>query len=351
MRAFAVPRLLTRRVARARARTFCSTAAPKRLLFLGTPPVAARTLETLNASADVVVIGAVTQPPSQTGRKRAVTPSAVHAAAMRMGIPVLCPVSAREGAFLDEVRALEPDVCVTAAYGNYLPRAFLEVPRFGTLNIHPSLLPAFRGAAPVPRALEAGVDVTGVSVAFTVGEMDAGNIVGVERVVLGGNEQAPELLEGLFDKGTQCLIRVLPRVFDGSVVEVPQDKERVSQAPKIGKEEGRLAFTDNAKRVHNRVRAFAGWPGTWGEFVVGESGDVVKLKVLRTEVIRAEGGMCFGVHEVKFDEEGAYLAITCDDGSVIAVHTVQPPGKKPMDARAFWNGLRGKRLERRRVPH
>lgn len=344
-----------------RARFTCSvTASKKRIVFLGTPAVAAQTLKKLCTvselpSSTFSIPAVVTRPPAPIGRKRILTKSPVHQVAEELSIPnILTPSSARDPEFLEQLSALAPDMCVTAAYGNFLPKSFLSIPPFGTLNIHPSLLPAFRGAAPVPRALESGVTTTGVSVLQTVLKMDAGPVVAVRERVLDGNEQAPALLQELFDQGADALLEVLPKVWDGTVNLSEQDEAHATHAAKISKEEARLSFTENARIVHNRVRAFAGWPGTWAEFIIRDGqgrSEEVRLKILETSVLREIGGMCLGVHEVNFDKERNCLAIICDDGSKIGALHVQPPGKKPMEAGCFWNGLRGKHIERKRVPH
>jgi len=164
----------------------------KKVVFLGTPDVAARSLRRLiDASradgAAFELAAVVSNPPAKAGRKKQLQPSPVQALAEDEGIPVLTPTGLLKkyedsAAFLDSMRELAPDLCITAAYGQFLPKSFLSIPKHGTLNIHPSLLPKFRGASPVPRALEAGVDVTGVTVLFTVFEMDAGPIVGQTEV-------------------------------------------------------------------------------------------------------------------------------------------------------------------------
>lgn len=331
----------------------------KRVVFLGTPQVAANALQRLHAastdsSATFLLAGVVTQPPAPAGRKRTITKSPVHQIADELSLsPVMTPSSAKDPDFLSALTALAPDLCITAAYGNFLPTAFLDIPPFGTLNIHPSLLPAFRGAAPVPRALEAGVSETGVTILSTVLKMDAGPIV--TRVVrpLSGDEQAPELLQELFNTGTDALLEMLPALWDGSVHLQPQDEALATHAPKLAKHEARLTFTETAHIVHDKVRAFAGWPGTWGEFRLLEGDEIidVTLKVIRTVILRPHGGMCLGVHDVSFNEDHDCLDVTCDDGSKIGVLEVQPLGKRVMSARAFWNGLRGKNIERKRVPH
>jgi methionyl-tRNA formyltransferase len=165
----------------------------KKVVFLGTPDVAAQSLRRLiDASradgSGFEVSAVVTNPPAPAGRKKILQPSPVQALAESENVPVLTPTGLLKkypdsAEFLDKMRDLQPDLCITAAYGQFLPKSFLSIPKYGTLNIHPSLLPKFRGASPVPRALEAGVDVTGVSVLFTVFEMDAGPIAGQTEVV------------------------------------------------------------------------------------------------------------------------------------------------------------------------
>lgn len=331
----------------------------KRVVFLGTPQVAAKSLQKLHKesaspSSTFTIAGVVTQPPAPVGRKRQMTKSPVHQMAETLSLePVLTPVSASEPEFLAKMRDLQPDLCITAAYGNFLPSKFLNIPDCGTLNIHPSLLPAFRGAAPVPRALQMGVNETGVTILVTVLKMDAGPIIARCTRKLSGDERTPELLEELFDTGTQALLDLFPNVWDGTLSNQFQDDASSTHAPKIAKEEARLSFTENAVMVHNQVRAFAGWPGSWADFVlINDAGrEEIRLKIGRTTVLRPDGVMCLGIHEVSFDEEKNCLAITCGDGSMIGLLEVQPPSKKSMDARSFWNGLRGKAIERKRVPH
>lgn len=331
----------------------------KRVVFLGTPQVSANTLQTLYdaSTSDLstfTVVGVVTQPPAPVGRKRQLTKAPVHQLAEDLNLnPILIPDTARNETFLKDLSALQPDLCITAAYGNFLPKKFLSIPIFGTLNIHPSLLPKFRGAAPVPRALQEGATETGVCVLYTVLKMDAGPIVARRVRKLSGDEQAPDLLKELFATGTEALLDILPDIWENKAHMEEQNHANATHAPKLSKEEGRLTFTENAHIVHNKVRAFMGWPGTWADFVlVGEkNSEEVRLKIFETTVIRGEGGMCLGVHNIFFDEKLNCLVITCGDGSVIGARRIQPPGKKVMDARSFWNGLRGKSLQRKRVPY
>lgn len=175
------------------------------------------------------------------------------------------PVPHMQEQFLNALTDLQPDLCVTAAYGNMLPQRFLKLPRYGTLNIHPSLLPRYRGAAPVNRTLENGDAVTGVSVAFTVRACDAGPVLAQEELALCGDEQAPEVLRALFEAGTALLVRSMPLVWSGEAerVKVPQDEAAATHAPKMSKDDAWLDFGRSAADLHNQVRRRL---HAWGTF-------------------------------------------------------------------------------------
>ena len=180
----------------------------KKVVFLGTPACAARSLDLLIAAAnegrgDFELVAAVSQPPVKQGRKMRLTNSPVHVTAEAAGLPVLTPPNAKDETFLAALAELQPDLCITAAYGCFLPQRFLDMPKFGTLNIHPSLLPLYRGAAPLQRCIESGDALGGVTVAFTVLKMDAGPVLRQQTHPMSGDEQFPELLVEMFEVGTQ----------------------------------------------------------------------------------------------------------------------------------------------------
>ena len=251
-----------------RPRAFCvASAASKRVVFLGTPSVAARSLELLlqgsrdGRGGDFEIAAVVSQPPARTGRKMKLTPSPVHELAEAEGLRLLTPPNAKDEEFLATLADIKPDLCVTAAYGCFLPQRFLDLPHHGTLNIHPSLLPLYRGAAPIQRCLEAGDPITGVTVAFTVLAMDAGPVLRQVERKLGGDEQAPELLLEMFEAGTEQLLEALPSVWDGSCEAAlrPQDADAATKAAKVQKEEAEVRLdVMSAAEIHNRLRGFAG---------------------------------------------------------------------------------------------
>jgi methionyl-tRNA formyltransferase len=323
--------------------------AAKSVVFLGTPDVAARSLELLveASSADKAlnfeVTAVVTMPPSPQGRKKVLTPSPVHTMADSLNIPVMHPEKAKDPDFLSQLMDLAPDLCITAAYGNFLPTKFLKIPKYGTLNIHPSLLPKYRGAAPVQRCLENGDATTGVSVAFTVLKMDAGPVVRQVTHPLTGDEKANTVLLDMFEVGTAQLLEALPSVWDGSVERREQVDDDATPADKLSVEDARLDLgVVGALQAHNRARGFAIWPGLWISIRVGDAAPH-RLKIVTTRVLEDAVGSSEPtrlMEEVR-DGKTSVLRVVCGDGSVLGVTHMQVPGKNIVDARSFVNGLRG----------
>lgn len=334
----------------------------KKIVFLGTPSCAAESLEILaNESRNKLyeIVAVVTQPPAPSGRKQKIQKSPVHELAEKLSILVLHPEKANNADFLGQLVDLSPDLCITAAYGNFLPSKFLKIPKLGTVNIHPSLLPKYRGAAPVQRCLENGDSKSGVTVLYTVLKMDAGPIIKQVECELDGHEQAPRFLSDMFKVGTQELIKALPSIFEGSVQVIEQDEEGVTHAPKLAAGDARLDFaTINALVAHNKVRGYADWPGVWSTFTVGDEGNTVeplRIKITTTVVLSPNadhatddiiGDPLFdnAVTLVKHGDKMDVLRVRCGDGSVLGLVEVQPAGKKVMAAKAFVNGLRGANL-------
>ena len=321
-----------------------ATEETKKVVFLGTPAVAAQTLDTfLKAQGDFEVVACVSQPAAMKGRKKVLVPSDVTTMAQDRGVDViLTPPSARDSYFLHQMRLLKPDLCVTAAYGQFLPTAFLDIPTYGTWNIHPSLLPKWRGAAPLQRALEAGDKTVGVSVLETVLKMDAGPIVAQQERLVTDDDTAENLLNELFQTGIKLLIENMPDLWRERVAYRSQTDDDATKAAKLDVSEARLRLLTEddsdprsiAERARDKVRAFSPWPGTWVNVLRSE--ELQRLKILSAHV--GEGG----ADDITF-EDNALLA-TCADGSTLAIDRVLPANGKPMDAAAYWNGLQGKPL-------
>ncbi|KAB8029075.1 methionyl-tRNA formyltransferase [Fluviispira multicolorata] len=312
----------------------------KKIVFLGTPQVAEKALRILlEAHQFLKVILVVSQPPSRSLRGKGDVPSPTHKLALERGIPVLTPHSAKDPIFLSDIKLLEPDLCITAAYGNYLPKDFLAIPKFGTLNIHPSLLPLYRGASPVQRALEVGVNKTGVSILFSVAAMDAGPIAAQEEFAVNNSIKAPELLDILFEKGAHLLIKTLEKLFSDKLKTEEQDHSKATKADKIKVEEGILDFKMPALALHNKVRAFAGWPNTKSSFILND--EPIEMKIITTRV--SENSENSKIGELIFTKNS--LNICCGDTQILEILEMQLPGKKVVSALDFQNGIKGKLLK------
>jgi methionyl-tRNA formyltransferase len=321
----------------------------KRIVFLGTPEVAADSLRAIyedsrRQESAYNVVTVITQPPKRRKRKGKEIPSPVGLVAEELGIPVLCPEKAKDPDFLDDLETnVRPDLCITAAYGQYLPKRFLALPTFGTVNIHPSLLPRWRGASPVQRSLEAGDNPVGVSVLFTVAKMDAGPIICQETRAIDENEQATTVLPFLFDIGTKCLINVIPDILNGSITmekATPQDESLVTEAGMIDASEAELKVWEESAHVcHNRVRGFSMWPGTFVYMQLDDE-EPMKVKITETRVLDETMDPTTVIDIGPSKTDG--LRLVCGDGSVLEILRLQPVTRKEMDAKSFVNGLQGR---------
>ncbi|KAL0920990.1 hypothetical protein M5K25_008013 [Dendrobium thyrsiflorum] len=331
----------------------------KNIVFLGSPQVSLPVLDVLLDASRVPssifrLAAIVTQPPSRRDRGRKVMPSPVAQRALDKGFPqdiIFTPERAGEESFISDLRALNPELCITAAYGNILPSKFLDIPPYGTVNVHPSLLPLYRGAAPVQRALQDGVEETGVSLAYTVRALDAGPVISHEKVEVDDYIKAPELLLELFDKGAKLLIHEIPSILDGSAKYKAhaQDDSKATLAPKIKPEESWVSFEQDAKQIHNKVRAFAGWPGTRArlQLIDGRGNpNALEIKIITTRFCKISETMG-DEDDILFD--GGSLLIPCAGSTCLEVLELQIPGKRVMNAADFWNGLRGQKLKKSNI--
>ncbi|WP_457637202.1 methionyl-tRNA formyltransferase [Oceanithermus sp.] len=296
----------------------------RRLAFFGSPAWAVPVLRALSEAHDVALV--VTQPDKPQGRGLKVASSAVAQAARELGLEVAKPRRLRrDQETAERLRVLDLDAAVVAAYGQIIPGALLEIPRYGFLNIHPSLLPKYRGAAPVNWALINGERETGVSIMRLDEGMDTGPIFVQEATPVGPDETAVELSERLRDRGVELLLDVLERLETARPR--PQEGEP-SYAPLLKKEDGRIRWHEPAQSIYDRHRGVQPWPGSWFE----HSGQRVKL--LEMKPARGEGapGEVLDVGRVS-------VRVAAGEGAVELV-TVQPEGKRPMAAAAWARGRR-----------
>jgi len=230
-----------------------------RVVFFGTPAFAVPSLQALIDSRHVVA-GVVTQPDKPRGRGQKVTPSPVKHAAAARGIPVLQPDRLRDSGFLDELRNLSPDLGVVAAYGKILPPDVLSLPRLGLINVHASLLPRWRGAAPIHRAILAGDTVTGVTIMRVVQALDAGPMLRVVETPIDPNETSASVESRLASLGADLLVNVIDDMEHGPVAEAPQDEAKVTYAARLSKGESAIDLSRPAADVHNTIRGLQPWP-------------------------------------------------------------------------------------------
>lgn len=300
-----------------------------RALFFGSPAFAVPCLEALHELAEVVAV--FSQPDRPAGRGLSLKAPAVKVRALELGLPVLQPTKVRTAAFAEELRAYDADVAVVVAYGRILPRAVLDAPRRGCVNVHASLLPRWRGAAPIQWAIAAGDRETGVTLMQMDEGMDTGPILATRRTPIAPDETTPQLAERLSALGAELLREELPRWVRGELEPVPQPSEGVTMARLLTKEDGRLPWASTARAVHDRVRAMQPWPGAFTD-VVGEDR---RIKVHATHVVE-EGGQHGEPGEVLGGDEGG-VRVACGQG-VVALDVLQDPNRRRLAADAYLRG-------------
>ncbi len=234
-----------------------------RVIFFGTPEFAVPSLEALVAEHEIVLV--VAQPDKRAGRGMKLQQPAVAVRAGEFGFELAQPAKVRDPEFLRLVESLSADIAVVVAYGKILPKQLLVMPRHGFMNVHGSILPKYRGAAPIQRAIEAGETTTGVTIMRVDEELDHGPILAIETIEIGPDERAASVARGLAALGGELLAGVLREIGSGAVTEVPQDHPRATYAPKVEKREGLVTFSESPMNIYNRFRAFDPWPGIFFE--------------------------------------------------------------------------------------
>jgi methionyl-tRNA formyltransferase len=296
-----------------------------RIIFMGTPDFAVPTLTEIVAAGHEVV-GVYTRAPKPAGRGRAERKSPIHAAAEGFGLPVFTPKSLRNEAEQIVFAALEADVGIVVAYGLILPQPVLDAPRLGCLNLHGSLLPRWRGAAPIQRAVLAGDAETGVMVRQMVEGLDTGPVALVDRIIIGPDMTAGELHDKMMLVGADLMGRALAALERGSLTFTPQREDGVTYAKKIEKAEARIDWSKPAAEVHNLIRGMSPFPGAWFELELG--GLPTRVKAIRSTLGTGSGAPGTLLPD---------LTIACGEGAVRLV-TVQREGKAAMDAATFLRG-------------
>ena len=297
-----------------------------RIVFMGTPDIAASCLEALYAAGhDICAV--YTRRDKPVGRKQVLTPPPVKQVALAHGAPVFQPRTLRDGGENANLQALAPDLIVVVAYGCILPQAVLDIPKFGCINLHVSLLPKYRGSAPVQWAVLNGDTETGVSIQQMDAGLDTGDVLVCEKVAIGPEETSGELFDRVTAVGARVLCETLPRIAAGTLTPTPQDHAAATLAPMLTKELAQFRWEESAAHIHNWVRGMNPWPAAW--FVAGGGR---KVKVLECRVA-AQSGAPGQVLALK------PLTVACGEGAVQLLRVV-PEGSRPMEGSAFAAGLR-----------
>jgi len=302
--------------------------APVRIVFFGTPEFAVPSLEGLIASPHTVV-SVVTQPDRPRGRGQRVTDSPIKAVARAHGIDVLQPARLRDPGFIDSLAALTPDLGVVAAYGKLIPGDILALPRFGMINVHASLLPRYRGAAPVHRAVIDGMTETGVTIMRMVVALDAGAMLAKVARPIDPEETSDVVERDLARLGVSPLLSVIEQLANGTAREEPQDDAQSTYAARLTKEEGLIDWTRPASAIHNRVRGLYPWPHAY-TYASGKRLIVLKSRVEERSTDVEPGTLV----EVSRD----HLQIAAGGGTQLALLELQPEGRRPMPVRDFLAG-------------
>ncbi len=299
-----------------------------RVVFMGTPDIAATCLKKIIADG-VDVVGVYTQPDRPKGRGMKMVYSPVKEVALEHGIPVFQPENFREDETVQQLADLKPDVCAVVAYGRILPQRVLDIPTKGCINIHASVLPAYRGSAPYQWAVLDGLKESGVTAMYLVREMDAGDIIDVSRTPIGENETAGELLDRLAVLGADLLSKTLTRLTEGPVEGIPQDPQKVSFAPMLDKNMCPIDWTKTAQQIHNQVRGLHPWP------VATTQLGGTKFKIHATVLVDGTSDLAPGT-PVELNKQG--LRVVCGDGKLIEIRQLQADGGKRMAAPDYFRG-------------
>ena len=295
-----------------------------RIVFMGTPEFASNVLKGL-VENNYNIVAVVSQPDKEVGRKRILTPSPVKEMALSHGLKVLTPVKIRKE--YEEVLSLEPDLIITCAYGQIIPKALLEYPKYKCINTHGSLLPKGRGGAPIQRSIMNGEDKTGITIMFMNEKMDEGDILYQEEMPIDIHDTNATLFNKLSDLALQMLLKFLPEYIKGNYTAIKQDNDKASYTYNITKEEEFISFNEDVKKVYDHIRGLLDNPGAY--FVANDK----KYKLISVDFEYCndtDAGLIRGL-------ENNYFRIDAING-FIKVLKIKPEGKNEMDARSFFNG-------------
>ncbi len=300
----------------------------KTVVFMGTPDFAVPALKALADSSDYDVKLVISQPDKPQGRKQILTPSPVKQLALQYGFEMYQPVNLKSDEAFEIIKSLAPDFIVVSAYGNILPKRILDIPKYGCVNLHGSLLPEYRGAAPIQWSVINGDKLTGVTTMLMDVGLDTGDILLTSEKVIGPDETAGEVFDALANLCPELLIKTLKALEEGSITPVKQDNEKATYVSVLKKEMSVINWTESASVIHNLIRGMNPWPVARTFF----NGKV--LKIYSSSVCADTSSLAAGSVKVKGDD----IFVTCGKGSVLKLSEIQLEGSKRMTASEFLRG-------------
>ncbi|MDH6364289.1 methionyl-tRNA formyltransferase [Enterococcus sp. PF1-24] len=300
-----------------------------KVVFMGTPAFSVPILEGL-IDAGYEILAVVTQPDRPVGRKRVITPPPVKAAAVKHGLPVLQPEKISGSPEMAEIITLAPDLIVTAAFGQFLPEKLLQAPKYYPVNVHASLLPKYRGGAPVHYAVMNGETETGVTIMEMIKKMDAGGIFAQEKLAITDSDDVGTMFDKLSLLGRELLLATLPKIIAGELTPIPQDETAVSYSPNISREEEAVDWQQTATAVDQKVRGLRPWPIAFTMY------QETRWKLWQTSVLAEETTSAAPGTIIKRSKNALWVA--CGAGTVLAINELQPAGKGKLAIQEFLNG-------------
>lgn len=308
-----------------------------KLVFCGTPQFAVPSLERLAAAGFEIQL-VVTQPDRPVGRGLELTAPPVKQSALKLGLPVIQPEKIKKNEeFQARLKSLQPDAIIVVGYGRIIPAWMLELPRYGNINVHASLLPKYRGAAPIQWAIANGEKTTGVTTMLLNEGLDTGDILLQRAMAIADEDTAVTLAPGLAALGADLLVETLRALEQGRIMPTPQDHSHATLAPILAKEDGLVDFNRTAAEIHNRLRGFQPWPGAYTRFR-GKNLKLVDVQQTEMEATNRPGRLSV------FGDKQLY--VSCGGSSMLRLLTLQPEGKKALTDREFINGYHPEQGER-----
>ncbi len=303
-----------------------------KIVFFGTPSFAVVALEAL-LNSEHSVVAVVTQPDRHRGRGQRLSASPIKEIALKSDLPVIQPTKLNDTGFLDDLATLRPALGVVVAYGQFLPNRLLQLPPFGTINIHPSLLPKYRGAAPIQRAIMAGETETGITIIKLIKKMDAGPMLQQQIIPVTHDDTTKTLEPRLAKIGASLLITCVNNLAKGGITQQNQDESKATFAPRITKEDGQIQWANSAKQIHNQIRSLHPWPHAYSHlndtrYLLLQS---EKIDHFSVDQATTTPGQIIAIHKDR-------LIVATGGALPIGILRIQLPGRAPLDTRAFLAG-------------